>query len=860
MSNQKGTISRAKYSFYGFLFGLCFPLIGYFILQHNDNSLSPEKAVENNLFQIILLAPFVLAVVAYFVSANVIKLIRDLVNERNKEQEIIGETIEFINAIGNDTAHQRNLDVTKNERLFGSLLQMRDNLAVAAKLDDERAWLNSAETEVGDILRIYNEVLPLAENINSYLSKKLGVVQCAFYTFDEESDDQLVSLIASFAYNRKKRLSPTFKLGQGLVGQAMIEQVTIYRTEIPDTYATITSGLLGVKKPSAIIIVPLITNEKVYGAIEIASVNEIPKLHIQFLNQVSDKIARTIFNISVNEKTLRLLTESRKMADELQLQREQLLQNAEEMKITQEELSRSNIQLEKQINEVNNSQKRMHTLLENASELIVVFDTAQTIKYISPSVKNILGFNDVEVLGQKNFINLNEKARGDFDENFLEILNNPDHTVKLEFSVQSKGGQRIWLEALGQNKLQDSSIEGIVFNCRDITMRRKAEKEEKRSGQMQALSENSIDLIIRINEEGRFYYVNPTISKFTGLHAGELVNQTIDQVSLHPKIVEFLKATTAELYQTQHKTHSELTYTNESGKYTFSVASIPEFGSDGQVDTILMVFHDVTEQKEIENQIKEKNKSITESINYSYNIQSSLMPSESVIRNYFPNSFLYYAPKDIVSGDFPWLYVTDQAIYIATVDCTGHGVPGALMSFIGYFTLNNILAKNNNLNCGELLDLMHAEVQRVLRQDVADSKSRDGMDVALCKYYPSTQKLEFSGAHRPLYLLQQGVFAEIKADKYPIAGMHYKNRTNFVNNELQLQKGDSFYIFTDGFPDQFGGPTGKEKLYSTRIQEHIATHANLEMNDMGESFDELFTTWKGNNKQLDDVLMIGVKV
>jgi PAS domain S-box-containing protein len=530
------------------------------------------------------------------------------------------------------------------------------------------------------------------------------------------------------------------------------------------------------------------------------------------------------------------------------------------MKITQEELSRTNIQLEKQIDEVNNSQKRMHTLLENASELIVVFDTTQTIKYISPSVKNILGFNDIEVLGLKNFINLNEKARGDFDQNFQQILNDAEHQVKLEFSVQAKNGQRIWLEALGQNKFHDSSIEGIVFNCRDITMRRKAETEEKRSGQMQALSENSIDLIIRLNQEGRFYYVNPTIEKFTGLAPVDLVNQTIDSVSLPTKMIDFLKNTTQEIYNTSNKTHSELPISIGDEKYIFSVASIPEFGSDGQVDTILMVFHDVTDQKEIETQIKEKNKSITESINYSYNIQSSLMPSEEVIRNYFPNSFLYYAPKDIVSGDFPWLYVTEQAVYIATVDCTGHGVPGALMSFIGYFTLNNILAKNNNLNCGELLDLMHAEVQRVLRQDVADSKSRDGMDVAICKYYPSTKQLEFSGAHRPLYLIQDGAFAEVKADKYPIAGMHYKNRTNFVNHHIQLNTGDSFFIFTDGFPDQFGGPTGKEKLYSTRIQEHIANHANYEMPEMGESFDNLFTTWKGKNKQLDDVLMIGVKV
>ena len=861
MSKEASSNIKLKYTFSGLLFGLLFPLGAYGVLKLLNESIQIKELVSNPLFVIICLAPIVLSLAAYFVASKISKTIIDLELARDTQIEIIEDTVTFVKNIASGNYDATNVNETRNQILFNALTEMGSSLKVAALSDYERNWIISGETEVGDILRASNNLKLLADELVVYLTKKIEVIQCAFYIYNTDDDNnKFIELVSSYAYNRKKYLNATFKLGQGLVGQSMIEQSTIYRTEIPTDYVTITSGLLGDKKPMSILIVPLITDEKVFGAIEFSSLNYIPKLHIQFLDEVSDIIARTIFNVSVNEKTLKLLNESQKMSSELHLQREQLLQNAEEMTITQEELSKANINLEKQIEEVNNTQKRMQTLLQNASELITVFDTYHITKYISPSVRAILGYSEAEFVGQKHFVGLNEKGKVDLNQMLDTLLKEPENSITIEFSLQKKDGTRIWLESHGTNLLSDPAIQGIVLNSRDITMRRKAQEEEKKSGQMQALSENSVDLIIRLNNEGQFFYINPTIEKYTGRKPEFFLNQQIDNVELYAPFIEFCKSTCNEIFLSKEKKYLETNYTTSQQNFVLRVAAIPELNKVGDVETVLLVLHDITEQKQTEIQIKEKNKNITESINYSYNIQSSLMPDEKVIRNYFKNSFLFYKPKDVVSGDFPWLFAYENNIYIATVDCTGHGVPGALMSFIGYFTLNNILVKNPDLNCGEILDKMHAEVQRVLRQDTNESQAKDGMDIALCRVNVKTNAVDFSGAHRPMYLHKSGEFEEVKGDKYPVAGLHYRNRLPFVNNTVQLSKGDSFYIFTDGFPDQFGGPTGKEKIYSTRIQELIKEKGHLQMHEMGTVVENFFYDWKGKTKQLDDVLMIGVKI
>jgi phosphoserine phosphatase RsbU/P len=259
-------------------------------------------------------------------------------------------------------------------------------------------------------------------------------------------------------------------------------------------------------------------------------------------------------------------------------------------------------------------------------------------------------------------------------------------------------------------------------------------------------------------------------------------------------------------------------------------------------------------------ELADKNKAITDSINYAKNIQYSIVPTEEEIQVLLPNSFVYYKPKDIVSGDFPFILRKNDCVYVAAVDCTGHGVPGAFMSLVGYFTLNQALERANVNSPSEVLDVLHQLVVKSLGQDGKNPKSNDGMDIAICKINPLQKTVEYAGAHRSLYVVRNGEFEEVKADKMAIGGTNSKRlRENFMSTSVQLQTGDSIYFFTDGMQDQFGGPEGKSKFMSKTIRSIVAENHQLTMREFKKVIAKRFEDWKGNYKQIDDVLMIGCK-
>jgi phosphoserine phosphatase RsbU/P len=257
--------------------------------------------------------------------------------------------------------------------------------------------------------------------------------------------------------------------------------------------------------------------------------------------------------------------------------------------------------------------------------------------------------------------------------------------------------------------------------------------------------------------------------------------------------------------------------------------------------------------------IEEQNKDITDSINYAKTIQNSVVPSENVIRSYLPNSFIIYEPKDIVSGDFPFVYVKDDSIYVAAVDCTGHGVPGAFMSLVGHFSLTQALSFDSITHPNDILDYLHSSVVKALGQDGENPHSTDGMDIGMCKINKQNMQVEFAGAQRPLYIIKNGVFEEIKSDKASIGGTQLKSRKPYTNHSISFKKGDSLFIFSDGLQDQFGGPEGRKKFMSKNIRQLITDHQNQPMQTFKDILHSAFENWRGENQQTDDVLMIGIK-
>ncbi|HXA01520.1 MAG TPA: SpoIIE family protein phosphatase, partial [Cytophagaceae bacterium] len=222
----------------------------------------------------------------------------------------------------------------------------------------------------------------------------------------------------------------------------------------------------------------------------------------------------------------------------------------------------------------------------------------------------------------------------------------------------------------------------------------------------------------------------------------------------------------------------------------------------------------VKQKAEIEeknNKLEDLYKNVTDSIKYAKHIQESILPAEQFIKKSLPEFFIFYRPKDIVSGDFYWFNIKKDSFFISAVDCTGHGVPGAFMSIVGYNHLNQSLEKEN-VTAASLLDGLNQGVSKTLHMSSEGYTVKDGMDIALCGVDMKRRKLQFAGAYNPLYIVRDGKFSEIKADKFPI-GSYMEDPRDYTNHEMDIQSGDTFYIFTDGYADQFGGPHGKKFMY-----------------------------------------------
>jgi ligand-binding sensor domain-containing protein/serine phosphatase RsbU (regulator of sigma subunit) len=265
---------------------------------------------------------------------------------------------------------------------------------------------------------------------------------------------------------------------------------------------------------------------------------------------------------------------------------------------------------------------------------------------------------------------------------------------------------------------------------------------------------------------------------------------------------------------------------------------------------------------EIEKQsqiIVQKNKDITDSIEYAQKIQHAILPLNSLIKEHIQNSFVFYKTKDIVSGDFYWFAHTNDFSIIAAVDCTGHGVPGAFMSLIGYNLLNKIVNENKIYTPGEILCELNKGVLETLYKN--ETESKDGMDAAICKINHSTKTIEYSGAMRPLWIVNEGELIEIKADKIPIGTKQIdrEEQIKFHTHQIQAEQNKAFYIFTDGYADQFGGP--KEKKYSTgKFKDLLKQISKLPFEDQEKKLKEEHLSWKKNGEQVDDILVIGFTI
>jgi len=252
-----------------------------------------------------------------------------------------------------------------------------------------------------------------------------------------------------------------------------------------------------------------------------------------------------------------------------------------------------------------------------------------------------------------------------------------------------------------------------------------------------------------------------------------------------------------------------------------------------------------------------RNKDLTDSLNYARRIQAALLPAEHHIRKIFNDYFIYYRPKHIVSGDFYWFSERDDKYFIAAADCTGHGVPGALMSMIGLELIQKIINEMKVDDSDQLLLTMNKELESAFfKEESGKVLIRDGIEMSICIIDKTTREMEFSGAFLPVYIVRDDKLIEIKGDKKNVVQSFAM--VSFNRSTFSLQEGDILYLFSDGYADQFGGPENKKFMYR-RLRHLLLTISKYPLLDQERILDETITSWMDGHDQIDDMMILGVK-
>lgn len=321
-------------------------------------------------------------------------------------------------------------------------------------------------------------------------------------------------------------------------------------------------------------------------------------------------------------------------------------------------------------------------------------------------------------------------------------------------------------------------------------------------------------------------------------------------------VIPFTRELFFELFQSQPEVAKKITsaLTKRLRKQNESI--IEQLRS--REEQLTRLVDERTKELQIKNElITIKNREITDNVNYAKRIQSAILPDEKKILQSFPESFVLYLPKDIVSGDFYSFFRIGGTVILIAADCTGHGVTGAFLSVVGNSLLTQIINERKIIDPGKILDCLHEEMINMLNQ--RNTESTDGMDIAICSYDNVSNILRFAGANRPLWMIRKNELLVYSPNKFPVGGLQITHEENFLTHEIMLEKDDAYYIFSDGYADQFGGENGK-KLMTKKFKELLLSVQHLNMSEQKLFLSDYLEKWQGLNEQVDDVLVMGVRV
>lgn len=368
-----------------------------------------------------------------------------------------------------------------------------------------------------------------------------------------------------------------------------------------------------------------------------------------------------------------------------------------------------------------------------------------------------------------------------------------------------------------------------------------------------------------MNQRGQIEYVSPSVKKLLGYEPQTLIGNGW---------WELTRKNNTERIANQTEALSLFAVEKHNGAVSFERALLTSNGETKWIlwnvlvntdKTLVGVGQDITSRKKAEIELTAKNKEllvknveITDSINYAKRIQDAYTQDPLVLRSHFTNSFILYKPRDVVSGDFYWYHKKGNKLFVAAADCTGHGVPGALMSVIAQNIIKEVVIKRNLEDPGEILHAIDKELSIILENEYNKATTSDGMDIAFTVFNFDTNILAFAGAYRPLILLRKNEIIEYKASRYPIGFFDYTIK-NFETNTISISEGDEIYLFTDGYIDQFGGEQSK-KFNRKRFYDLLLSAQSMNFNERENYLEYALNNWKQQNDQTDDILVIGIKI
>ncbi|MCS6790425.1 MAG: PAS domain S-box protein [Bacteroidia bacterium] len=729
------------------------------------------------------------------------------------------------------------------------------------------------------ILRLGEQAASVEEYLHQagpLLIEAAGAQIGAFYKLEGEK----LRRIYGYAYPREA--PEVFSMGEGWIGQAALEGRALWFNTLPEGYIEALSGL-GHSPPQSLAVLPLIAGQSIQGVWDIASFSEwgpntsglmeylLLFFAVGYLIQEESQRQKMLL-----QEYATLQQQATEKHQEIGSLKSNLSALQAQLQQSQEQLLQSEALSEKLAAQLHQEKYRQEVIFSSISEAVLLFDASGKMLYISPSVSKILGYLEAELQiffrpVEKNDMEIIRSA-------FQKVLEAPQDPQTFRFRYRHKKGYWLWLEATARNLIQHPALRGILVVLRNISEEIEYEKQYRARLKFQSLVENSPDIIFRTDREGRFLYINPTIERYTGYSPSHYIRNSIYSVGFSLEEVKFWRSFIDRVFGELSVQSAEIDFPSVYGVRRMAVRGIPEASPDGEIETIVILLQDITELRHIQEQLhqqnlnlqqarvvleaqkrelEEKNRDIMESIQYARRIQGILLPDEASFKEFFPESFVIYWLRDVVGGDLYWSTQIGSWIAVAVVDCTGHGVPGAFMSFLAYTLLETAVRERQLIQPAEVLQFIDMRLRTLFS---GQERSQIGMEVALCMIDTEKKVLLFSGAHRPLLFHQGGQWHFIPGGPAGLGGASWLDEMKtFYNHVFSYQPGDVFYLYTDGFADQLSSQ--HQRRYShRRLREFLMNTAQLPMSQQHTLLLQELRGWMGENSATDDITVLGVRL